>query len=148
VADVLLGYSVKCIIIVTQRSVCAVIVSLQYTTLADIVRVVIFYLEVVYRNGKFKNLMLYFFKNNILTVDKDEYISCPKIYCVGPSLDGTIERVGRNDGATLLEPHHFAYAYLFVFHIVSSYFSTSTIDIDPKKIFHENINLKYKIKSS
>jgi len=63
----------------------------ENTTLADIVRVVVFNLEVVYCNGRFKYLMLYSFKNNIFSVDEDKNIPGTKINRICPTLDGTEE---------------------------------------------------------
>ena len=50
-------------------------------------------LEVMDLDGAFEQLVLDFFDDDILTVDKDENVTCAEVCRVRPALDRRIERV-------------------------------------------------------
>lgn len=68
----------------------------QNTRISNIVGVVIRNIEVVDGYGGFKDLMLYFFDNYILSVDENEDITGTELNRIRPSLDGGIEGMRGN----------------------------------------------------
>ena len=61
----------------------------------DIIGMIILDLEVIDLDGAFEQLVLDFFDEDILTVDKDENVTRTEVRRIRPSLDRTIERVRR-----------------------------------------------------
>ena len=61
-------------------------------------------LEVIDLDRAFEQLVLDFFDDDILTVDKDENVARAEVRCIRPALDRTIERVRRR-GNNFLAAH-------------------------------------------
>lgn len=63
-------------------------------------------LEVIDLDRAFEQLVLDFFDDDILTVDKDENVARAEVRCIRPALDRTIERVRRR-GNDFLAAHEY-----------------------------------------
>lgn len=67
----------------------------QHTIVRNIIGMIIRNLEVIDLDRAFEQLVLDFFDDDILTVDKDENVARAEVRCIRPALDRTIERVRR-----------------------------------------------------
>ena len=67
----------------------------QHTIVRNIIGMIIRNLEVIDLDRAFEQLVLDFFDDDILTVDKDENVTRAEVRCIRPALDRTIERVRR-----------------------------------------------------
>ena len=76
----------------------------QHTIVGYIIGMIVLDLEVIDLDRAFEQLVLDFFDDDILTVDKDENVARAEVRCIRPALDRTIERVRRR-GNNFLAAH-------------------------------------------
>ena len=67
----------------------------QHADVGNIIGVITCNLEVIDIDGAFQNLMLDFFNNDILAVDKNQNVACAKLGSLRPTLDRRVEGMGR-----------------------------------------------------
>ena len=78
----------------------------QHTIVRNIIGMIIRNLEVIDLDRAFEQLVLDFFDDDILTVDKDENVARAEVRRIRPALDRTIERVRRR-GNDFLAAHEY-----------------------------------------